>query len=100
MDNITKNYMFELLSKNKREDGRGFEDLREIRIENNVSKNAEGSAKVFFGDTEVVAGIKLEVGEPYPDSPDEGTIIVSAEMLPLANPDFESGPPSIDSIEL
>jgi len=47
-----------------------------------------------------MVGVKLEVGEPYPDTPDEGTIIVGAELLPLSNPEFELGPPGIQAIEL
>ena len=62
--------------------------------------SAEGSARVWLGDTEVVAGVKMGIGEPYPDSPDEGVLIVSAEFLPLASPEFESGPPGEDAIEL
>jgi exosome complex component RRP42 len=37
---------------------------------------------------------------PYPDMPDEGSISVNAELLAMASPDYESGPPSEDSIEL
>jgi exosome complex component RRP42 len=88
------------LSKGKREDGRKLDEIRKVQIENNVSKNAEGSARVKLGDTEVIVGVKMEIGTPYPDNLDEGTIIVSAEMLPLSSPNFESGPPSEESIEL
>ena len=100
MDNISKEYLIKLLEKGKRIDGRKFDEIRNIDISYDVSKHAEGSARVKFGDTEVIVGVKLEVGEPFPDKLDEGTIIVGAEMLPLSSPDFESGPPSIDSIEL
>ncbi|MEK6839341.1 MAG: exosome complex protein Rrp42, partial [Nanoarchaeota archaeon] len=53
-----------------------------------------------IGNTEVVAGVKLDVNAPYPDTADQGNLIVSCELLPLSSPEFESGPPSIDSIEL
>jgi exosome complex component RRP42 len=42
----------------------------------------------------------MDIGKPYPDSPDEGVITVNAELVPLASPDFESGPPRQESIEL
>jgi exosome complex component RRP42 len=100
MEHVSKEYMVSLLDGKVRLDGRGLEDYRDVKIEYNVSKNAEGSSRVCIGDTEVIAGVKLEVGDPYADSPDEGTIIVGAEFLPLANPKFESGPPSIESVEL
>src|SRR3989339_1783849 len=53
-----------------------------------------------MGEQEKRVGNKRKVGEPYPDNPDEGTIIVGAELLPLSNPDFELGPPSIEAVEL
>jgi exosome complex component RRP42 len=37
---------------------------------------------------------------PYPDSPDKGTISVGIEKQALASPEFESGPPREDAIEL
>ncbi|MFH1663814.1 MAG: exosome complex protein Rrp42 [archaeon] len=88
------------LKESKRLDGRKLDEYRKISVEKNLYQNAEGSAKVFLGDTEVVAGIKFIAGKPYPDTPDEGTISVGAELLPLASPYFESGPPSSESIEL
>ena len=100
MNNYDKGYLISTLDKGSRVDGRKPDEFREVKVETDVSKNAEGSARVKIGDTEVIVGIKLEVGEPYPDNPDEGTIIVSAEFLPMANPDFESGPPSVESVEL
>lgn len=100
MDNISKHYLITSLEKGKRLDGRKNDEYRKIHIENNISKHAEGSARVRIGDTEVIAGVKLEVGTPFPDKPDEGTIIVNTEMLPLSSDDFESGPPGVDSIEL
>ena len=100
MNNISKEYLLGLLQSGRRLDGRKLDEYRNIDIEYNVSKNAEGSARVKLGNTEVIVGVKLEVGEPYPDMPDEGTIIVNAELLPLSNPEFESGPPNSQSIEL
>lgn len=100
MDNVSKGYLIKLLDKGKRIDGRKFDELRKVEISYDVSKHAEGAARVKIGDTEVLVGVKLEVGEPFPDKPDEGTIIVGAEMLPLSSPEFEPGPPSINSIEL
>jgi len=38
--------------------------------------------------------------EPYPDTPDEGSIMVGAELLPLSSPEFELGPPGQKAIEL
>ena len=98
---MNESYILSLLEKGKRIDGRSLSQYRKpISIEYNISKNAEGSARVTIGETEVLAGVKLDIGEPYPDSPDEGTIIVTAELLPLSSPDFESGPPGRNATEL
>ncbi len=96
-----KNHIISLLSTSTRLDGRKLTEYRSpIEVEYGVIKTAEGSARVKIGETEVIVGIKMEVGEPYPDTPDEGTIIVGAELLPLSNPEFELGPPGIQAIEL
>ena len=100
MDNVSKEYLVKLLDKGNRIDGRKLEDIRKIEIGYDLSKHAEGSARVKIGDTEVFVGVKLEVSEPFPDKPDEGTIIVNTEMLPLSSSEFEPGPPNVNSIEL
>ena len=97
---LTGKRIKEYLSEGKRYDGRKPEEFRNIEIETGISKNAEGSARVKLGDTEVLVGIKMDVTEPYPDSPGKGNLMVTSELLPLSSDRFESGPPSIESIEL
>jgi len=97
---ITGNRIREYLKQGKRFDGRKPLEFREISIETGVSKNAEGSARVKLGKTEVLVGIKMKVGEPYPDSLDSGNLMVTAELLPLSSPRFENGPPKFPAIEL
>ena len=97
---MNNEYIISLIQQNKRIDERKLDDYREIKIEQNISKNAEGSARCKIGDTEVLVGVKMDVGEPYPDSPDEGTIIVTAELSPVASPLFELGPPGSQATEL
>ncbi|MEM4662643.1 MAG: exosome complex protein Rrp42 [Candidatus Diapherotrites archaeon] len=88
------------ISKGKRLDGRTMTEYRPISIQFDFSKNADGSCRVKIGDTDVIAGVKMEIGEPYPDSPEEGSISVGAEFTPMASPIFETGPPDEYSIEL
>ncbi|MEK6835302.1 MAG: exosome complex protein Rrp42 [Nanoarchaeota archaeon] len=97
---MNNEYILSLIQQDKRVDERKFDEYRKIIIETNVSKNAEGSARCKIGDTEVIVGVKMNVGEPYPDSPDEGTIIVTAELSPIASPLFELGPPGSQATEL
>lgn len=89
-----------LVKKGVRADGRGLEDFRELKIITNYLPKAEGSALVKLGDTQVLAGVKLELGSPYPDTPEEGVLVVSAEFVPTASPAFEPGPPDENAIEL
>jgi len=97
---IKRDYLNNLAKKGKRQDGRDLFQFRNISIETNLISKAEGSARVKIGNTQVVAGIKMDIGEPYPDSPNSGVITTAAELNPLASPDFESGPPREDAIEL
>lgn len=97
---ITADRIKEFLSQGMRFDGRSLDQFREIHVEKNVSKNAEGSARVKIGKTEVIVGVKLDVAEPYPDSKDKGNLMVNAELLPLSSPKFENGPPKFQAIEL
>jgi exosome complex component RRP42 len=55
---------------------------------------------VLLGKTEVLVGVKIEVGEPFPDTPNEGVLTVNAELVPLASPTFEPGPPDENAIEI
>jgi exosome complex component RRP42 len=84
----------------KRLDGRGLTDYREIKIEQGLIEKAEGSARVLLGKTEILVGVKVETGAPFPDTPNEGVMTVNAELVPLASPTFETGPPDETSIEL
>ena len=90
----------QLLAKGKRIDGRSLTDYREIQIETGLIERAEGSARVRLGKTEVLVGTKVEIGEPYSDTPNEGVLAVNAELVPLASPTFEPGPPDENAIEL
>ncbi len=88
------------VSRGKRLDERGLTDYREIKIDRGIVERAEGSARVRLGKTEVMVGVKLDKGEPFPDVPNEGVLTVNAELVPLASPTFEPGPPDENSIEL
>lgn len=97
---LRKDYIYNLMVKGEREDGRAFDQYREIAIDTSVIDKAEGSARVKLGDTHVVVGVKIQPGTPFPDTPDQGVIITNLELIPLASPVFESGPPREDAIEL
>jgi exosome complex component RRP42 len=100
MPRLQKEKIVEYLKAGKRIDGRGISDYREIVVEKNISKNAEASVMVRVGNTEVFAGVKMAVTEPYPDSPDEGTFMTTAELHPMASGQYDIGKPGIESVEL
>lgn len=97
---IQEECILNLASRGMRIDGRKPVDFREIKLERGIIENAEGSALVRMGSTEVMVGVKMEVGEPFPDSLDKGVLMVGAEFSPLASPSFERGPPQEDAVEL
>ena len=97
---IERDYILNNLKKDKRIDGRDLWEYRDINISVDMVQSAEGSADVSLGETRIISGLKYEVGTPFPDTPDEGVCTVMAELLPLASPLFERGPPNEQSIEL
>jgi exosome complex component RRP42 len=97
---IRKNAILTFLSRGTRVDERSFDSPREINIKTDLIPNANGSSYVELGKTKVLAGIKVEPGTPFPDTPQEGNLIVSVEFLPHASPVFEPGPPDERAVEL
>jgi exosome complex component RRP42 len=100
MSHIRRDVMGKTLSKGTRFDGRAFDELRKIDVQRSVIKTAEGSAIAKIGETQVLVAAKFDVVKPFPDRPKMGVMIVNSELLPLASPTFEPGPPGEDSIEV
>jgi exosome complex component RRP42 len=101
MPNLQKEAIENLLNKEgKRLDGRNADEYRELFVEDGISKNSASAIRVRFGKTEVLAGVHLALATPYPDSPDQGTFMTSAEMHPMASQQFDIGRPGINAIEL
>lgn len=100
MSNALREHIIKLFEAGTRLDGRKLDEYRKISLDVDVISTAEGSARVKIGKTDVISGVKLEVMEPYPDTQDQGSIMVGAELLPLSSPNFELGPPSKDAVEL
>lgn len=100
ISSIEKNYIKSNLKKGNRIDGRGLWEYRDFTIKTDYIASAEGSSDVTLGDSRIISGLKYEIGGPFLDQPDEGVCTIMAELLPLASPLFESGPPDEKSIEL
>ena len=71
-----------LIASKARIDGREVDQVRPVEVKTGVVKTADGSAEVKLGKTHVVAGVKIGLGQPFPDAPDEGVLVVNAEVLP------------------
>jgi exosome complex component RRP42 len=97
---VKKDSIRHLIQSGKRSDGRNLDEYRKIEFIENYVPKAQGSCLVKLGDTQVLVGVKMEVGEPYPDSPDKGNLSTSCELGPIASPDFTAGRPDEESIEM
>jgi exosome complex component RRP42 len=97
---ILTTHILDLAGAGRRMDGRGVDDYRHLTIQPGFVATADGSALVRLGDTATVAGIKLEPGKPFPDTPNAGVLTTNAELVPLSSPTFEPGPPQPGAIEV
>lgn len=97
---LERDHIFHLAQEGKRVDGRDLDEYRDLEVELGVAGKAEGSARVHLGDTDVLVGIKMDTGEPYPDSPNSGVIITNCELASVAAPEFEPGPPGDEATEI
>lgn len=97
---IKRDHIMKLLANGKRVDGRRVDEFREIKIDTGCIESADGSARIKLGKTEAIAGVKIIPGTPYGDAPGDGVLTTGAELIPMAHPSFESGPPGENAIEL
>ena len=79
IDELKKAQILELLEQGKRVDGRTLDEPRKICIEINAIPKANGSARVYLGDTQVLCGVKIQPDKPFPDVGDKGMFMRSEE---------------------
>ncbi|KAK3085656.1 hypothetical protein FSP39_006759 [Pinctada imbricata] len=72
-----------------REDGRGCEDYRHLEIETNVLSNTSGSSRVRLSNTDLLVGVKAELGDPAAEKPDRGKLEFFVDCSANAAPEFE-----------
>ena len=97
---LLRQHLTELAEMDQRISGRGRWEGRQPEVDVGCLYNADGSAKVTWGDTIIYVGVKFEVREPYSDRPTSGSLMCGAELRPVAHRKYEPGPPSPESIEL
>lgn len=93
MDITSPELVKELIAKDTRLDGRKPLEYRQIDVKVNALKKADGCCMVSIGETKVIVGVKFDLMTPYPDSPDEGGLVVSLNYVPIT---FKSLPQNKD----
>jgi len=97
---LMREHIYRMAVQGKRADGRAPDEPRKLAVQKAYVGTAEGSARVQLGKTDILVGVKMSVGAPYPDTPNSGVLSTTAELIPMASPTFEAGPPGPNSIEL
>eukprot|EP00775_Hariotina_reticulata_P007955 gene7955-8153_t len=82
-------YIVQGIEQDIRTDGRSRGDFRPLELETNVIAQADGSARLRLGPTDVLVGVKVELGTPDSSSPDQGRVAVSVECSSCASPEFK-----------
>jgi len=77
------------IAQDVRTDGRSRFDYRPFTLETGLLSQTNGSARIVLDATDVLVGIKAEIGEPDKSTPNKGKINVSVECCPSASPEFE-----------
>ncbi|XP_046842125.1 exosome complex component RRP42-like [Xenia sp. Carnegie-2017] len=70
-------------------DGRERKDYRYFEIETDVVSNTSGSARLRLSKTDILVGVKAEIGEPVFGFPDYGRIEFLVNCSANASPKFE-----------
>ncbi|MCO5605280.1 hypothetical protein L7F22_059462 [Adiantum nelumboides] len=60
----------------------------------------DGTSEVQLGQTHIVCAVTCQLVQPYPDQPNEGSLVVYTEFSPMADPSFEVGRPGENAVEL
>lgn len=74
-----KLFIIDGIQQNVRTDGRTILDFRPFSIETGIVPQTNGSARIKLSNTDILVSVKVEVGEPDPDFPDQGRLQVHVE---------------------
>ncbi|GLT27448.1 hypothetical protein SLA2020_024450 [Shorea laevis] len=77
------------IAQDLRSDGRKRLTYRPIYVETGIIPQANGSARVRLGATDVIASVKAELGRPSAMQPDKGKITINVDCSPTAAPMFK-----------
>ncbi|GAA5804100.1 ribosomal protein S5 domain 2-type protein [Thamnidium elegans] len=84
-----KSYIEQGIQQDCRADGRGRLEYRHVVMESGLLSQASGSARCRLGDSDVLVGVKVEIGEVEPNKPNQGRVVCNVECSPSASQQFE-----------
>ncbi|XP_042946204.1 exosome complex component RRP42 isoform X1 [Carya illinoinensis] len=84
-----KNFIQGGIAQDLRSDGRKRLTYRPVSVETGVIPQANGSARVRMGATDVISSVKAELGKPSSLQPDKGKVSIYVDCSPTAAPMFE-----------
>jgi exosome complex component RRP41 len=92
----------QLIKDGVRYDGRGFDELREIKMKVGVLKNVQGSSYVEWGKNKVIAGVygPREMHPKRLQNPTEATVRLTYNMAPFSVDDRKRPGPDRRSVEI
>ncbi|NP_001307647.1 Exosome complex component RRP42 [Zea mays] len=77
------------IAQDLRTDGRRRLQFRSLSVQTGVIPQANGSARVRLGATDIIASVKAELGKPSILHPDKGKVAIFVDCSPTAEPLFE-----------
>ncbi|GJQ13678.1 hypothetical protein GpartN1_g5469.t1 [Galdieria partita] len=83
-----RSYLLETVETGTRLDGRSLYEYRPISLQVGVLPSASGSSRLRLGETEVLVGVKVEVGETAESSTENVHIYFTVECSGSASADF------------
>ncbi|KAK0545043.1 3'-5'-exoribonuclease [Tilletia horrida] len=73
-------------------DGRSPTQTRPLSIAFSPDPDQVGYAHVSLGSTQAIAQVSAQLGPPREDRPNEGLLVIQAEIDPIAGQEYEFGP--------
>ncbi len=84
-----RTYILHGIQDDLRVDGRACDSYRYMEFETDVVSNTNGSTRFRLANTDILVGIKAEMGEPHPDTPNQGRLEFFVDCTANATPQFE-----------
>ncbi|KAI9312852.1 ribosomal protein S5 domain 2-type protein [Dichotomocladium elegans] len=84
-----RDYITQGIESDCRADGRNRLEYRQLVLETGTLSQTNGSARCRLGESDVLVGVKVEIGEIEQGQRDQGRIVCNVECSPSASQQFE-----------